>query len=77
MKGLLNLVGYRISVDETLYPGKYCFKAQRDGQKTFCFYTESESSMRDWLHALIKATIVRDYNRNVSKLGDNECIFLY
>lgn len=74
MKGLLNLAGYRISVDETLYPGKYCFKAQRDGQKTFCFYTESESSMRDWLHALIKATIVRDYNRSVSKFGYSECI---
>lgn len=69
MKGLLNLVGYRISVDETLYPGKYCFKAQRDGERSFYFYTESESSMREWLHALIKATIVRDYNRNVSKFG--------
>ncbi|KAJ8663700.1 hypothetical protein O0I10_000949 [Lichtheimia ornata] len=66
MKGLLNLVGYRISVDETLYPGKYCFKAQRDGERSFYFYTESESSMREWLHALIKATIVRDYNQAVA-----------
>ena len=61
MKGIINLKGYRIDVDESIQPGKYCFKAQHERERTFYFYTEHEKSMKDWLKALMKATIARDF----------------
>lgn len=61
MKGIINLKGYRIDVDDSIHPGKYCFKAQHDRERTFYFATEHEKDMRRWLKALMKATIVRDY----------------
>ncbi|KAI8380703.1 hypothetical protein BD560DRAFT_346975 [Blakeslea trispora] len=65
MKGIINLRGYRIEVDETIHPGYYCFLAHHDHERTFYFYTEHEKSMKDWLKALMKATIARDYSAPV------------
>ncbi|KAG1056800.1 hypothetical protein G6F43_001327 [Rhizopus delemar] len=65
MKGIINLRGYRIIVDETIHAGKYCFKAQHDFERTFYFYTDSEESMRTWLKMLMKTTIVRDFKAPV------------
>lgn len=64
MKGIINLKGYRIEVDESIHPGKYCFMAHHERERTFYFYTEHEKSMKDWLKALMKATIARDYASN-------------
>ncbi|KAK4512339.1 uncharacterized protein ATC70_003037 [Mucor velutinosus] len=61
MKGIINLKGYRIEVDESIQPGKYCFMAHHERERTFYFYTESEKPMKDWLKALMKATIARDF----------------
>ncbi|KAI8636073.1 hypothetical protein BD408DRAFT_438242 [Parasitella parasitica] len=61
MKGIINLKGYRIEVDESIHPGKYCFMAHHERERTFYFYTEFEKPMKDWLKALMKATIVRDF----------------
>jgi sugar/nucleoside kinase (ribokinase family) len=61
MKGIINLRGYRIKVDESIHPGNYCFKIHHDRERTFYFYTEHEKSMKDWLKALMKATIARDF----------------
>ncbi|CAO3652931.1 unnamed protein product [Mucor hiemalis] len=61
MKGIINLKGYRIEVDDSIHPGKYCFKAIHDRERTFYFATDHEKSMRGWLKALMKATIIRDY----------------
>lgn len=61
MKGIINLRGYRIICDETIYAGKYCFKAQHERERTFYFYTETEDSLRGWIKALMKATIARDF----------------
>ncbi|KAF1800867.1 hypothetical protein FB192DRAFT_1282871 [Mucor lusitanicus] len=61
MKGIINLKGYRIEVDESIHPGKYCFMAHHERERTFYFYTESEKPMKDWLKALMKATIARDF----------------
>lgn len=61
MKGIINLRGYRIVCDETIYAGKWCFKAQHDRERTFFFYTDSEFGMKAWIKALMKATISRDY----------------
>ncbi|KAI9246460.1 hypothetical protein BDA99DRAFT_526911 [Phascolomyces articulosus] len=65
MKGIINLRGYRIVVDETIHSGKYSFKAQHDRERTFYFYTDTEESMRKWIQALIKTTIARDISTPV------------
>lgn len=61
MKGIINLRGYKIIVDESIHAGKYCFKAQHDRERTFFFYTDTEESMRVWLKMLMKTTIARDF----------------
>ncbi|KAI8075922.1 uncharacterized protein B0P05DRAFT_546934 [Gilbertella persicaria] len=65
MKGIINLRGYKIIVDETIHAGKYCFKAQHERERTFYFYTDSEESMRTWLKMLMKTTIARDFRAPV------------
>ncbi|ORX46273.1 PH-domain-containing protein [Hesseltinella vesiculosa] len=65
MKGIINLRGYRIEQDPSIHTGKYCFKAQHERERTFYFYTESERNLREWLKALTKATITRDYSAPV------------
>ncbi|KAI8368099.1 uncharacterized protein BYT42DRAFT_585272 [Radiomyces spectabilis] len=65
MKGIIHLRGYRIVVDETIHPGKYCFKTQHDRERTFYFFTDTESSMKAWIKALMKATISRDFTAPV------------
>lgn len=65
MKGIINLKGYRIEVDESIHPGKYCFKVHHERERTFYFYTDFEKSMKDWLKALMKATIARDFASKV------------
>ncbi|KAG2230732.1 hypothetical protein INT48_004785 [Thamnidium elegans] len=61
MKGIINLKGYRIEVDESIHSGKYCFKVHHERERTFYFYTDFEKSMKEWLKALMKATIARDF----------------
>jgi hypothetical protein len=65
MKGIINLRGYKIIVDESIHAGKYCFKAQHDRERTFFFYTDTEDSMRLWLKMLMKTTIARDFKTPV------------
>ncbi|KAI8883186.1 hypothetical protein K501DRAFT_219836 [Backusella circina FSU 941] len=65
MKGIINLRGYKIIVDESIHTGKYCFKAQHDRERTFFFYTDTEESMRLWLKMLMKTTIARDFRSPV------------
>ncbi|CAO3597691.1 unnamed protein product [Absidia cylindrospora] len=61
MKGIINLRGYRVIVDETIHSNKYCFKAQHEHERTFFFYTDTQDVMKLWLQALMKATIMRDF----------------
>lgn len=60
MKGIINLRGYRIVMDESIHSGKYSFKAQHDRERTFYFYCDTEEAMRAWIKVLIKTTIARD-----------------
>ena len=69
MKGIINLRGYRIVCDETIYPGHYSFKAQHERERTFYFYTETETSMKAWLKALMKATISWNFNGKKASLA--------
>ncbi|KAI8096342.1 uncharacterized protein BX664DRAFT_323710 [Halteromyces radiatus] len=65
VRGVIKLQGYRIQSDPAMYSGKYCFKAHHDRERTFYFYTEKESSMKQWVNVLMKATITRDYHAPV------------
>lgn len=65
MKGIVNLKGYRIEVDSSIQVGKFCFKAHHEKERTFYFYTDQEKYMKDWVKALMKATIERDYGSKV------------
>ncbi|KAG0797336.1 hypothetical protein G6F26_001545 [Rhizopus arrhizus] len=65
MKGIVNLKGYRVEVDSSIQVGKYCFKAHHEKERTFYFYTDQEKYMKDWVKALMKATIERDYGTPV------------
>ncbi|CAO3642457.1 unnamed protein product [Cunninghamella echinulata] len=65
MKGIINLRGYRVIVDEAIHSNKYCFKAQHEQERTFFFYTDTADSMRLWIQALMKATILRDFTSPV------------
>lgn len=65
MKGIINLRGYKISIDEDIHPGKYCFKAKHERERTFFFYTDGDVDLRQWVKALMKATISRDFSAPV------------
>lgn len=62
MKGIINLRGYRVISDDSIMAGKWCFKTQHERERTFFFYCDTEEAMREWVKALMKATILRDYN---------------
>lgn len=55
------MVGYKVSVDENLDPGRYGFRIDHDHDKTHCFSSDEKSVVRDWTKAIMKATIDRDY----------------
>jgi hypothetical protein len=65
MKGIINLRGYKVSIDEDINPGKYCFKAKHERERTFFFYTDGDVELREWVKALMKATISRDFSAPV------------
>jgi hypothetical protein len=54
-------VGYKVHVDENVNPGKYGFRLTHDAEKTHYFCSEEQATIREWMKALMKATIGRDY----------------
>jgi hypothetical protein len=56
-------------VDENVDPGRYGFRIDHDHDKTHYFSSEEKSVIRDWMKAIMKATIGRDYT---SALPDAE-----
>jgi hypothetical protein len=66
MKGIINLRGYRVEPDSSIQTGKYCFKLQHEKERTFYFYTDQEKYMKDWVKAIMKSTIERDYGSKFS-----------
>ncbi|EKM79743.1 hypothetical protein AGABI1DRAFT_106125 [Agaricus bisporus var. burnettii JB137-S8] len=65
IKGYIHVVGYKVSVDENLDPGRYGFRIDHDHDKTHCFSSDEKSVVRDWTKAIMKATIDRDYTKPV------------
>jgi len=65
IKGYVNIIGYKVTVDENVNPGKYGFRIDHDHFKTHYFSSDEKTIVRDWMKAIMKATIGRDYSKPV------------
>ncbi|KAF8958503.1 hypothetical protein BDZ97DRAFT_1923678 [Flammula alnicola] len=65
IKGYIHIIGYRVTVDENIDPGRYGFRIDHDHDKTYYFSSEEKTVIRDWMKAIMKATIGRDYTKPV------------
>ena len=72
IKGYINIDGYKVTVDENVNPGKYGFRIDHDHDKTHFFSSDEKSSLREWMKAIMKATIGRDYTRTFSPYNGTE-----
>ncbi|TFY59977.1 hypothetical protein EVJ58_g5442 [Rhodofomes roseus] len=61
IKGYINIAGYKVVADENIDPGRYGFRIMHDSEKTHYFSSEEHVTVREWMKALMKATITRDY----------------
>jgi hypothetical protein len=64
IKGYVNLAGYRVIADENLDPGRYGFRIVHDTEKEHLFSSDEQSIVREWMKAIIKTSIERDYTRS-------------
>ncbi|CAJ0901253.1 6259_t:CDS:10 [Entrophospora sp. SA101] len=60
VKGHINLTNYRVIPDENLLYGKYGFKLVHDTNRTHYFAHDDQQSIKEWMKAIMKATISRD-----------------
>ncbi|KAJ7103227.1 hypothetical protein B0H15DRAFT_201781 [Mycena belliarum] len=65
IKGYINIVGYKVTVDENVNPGRYGFRIDHENDKTHYFSSDEKTVVRDWMKAIMKATIGRDYSKPV------------
>ncbi|KAF8748530.1 Sterile alpha motif [Rhizoctonia solani] len=62
IKGYINITGYKVIADENANPGRYGFRIVHDNAKPHFFSSEEQVVVREWMKALMKATILRNYN---------------
>ncbi|THG96991.1 hypothetical protein EW026_g4932 [Hermanssonia centrifuga] len=65
IKGYVNIVGYKVVADENIDPGRYGFRIVHDSDKTHYFSHDEQIVIREWMKALMKATISRDFTNPV------------
>ncbi|KAJ8489269.1 hypothetical protein ONZ51_g3007 [Trametes cubensis] len=65
IKGYLDITGYKVLADETVDPGRYGFRIVHDQEKPHYFSSDEQLVVREWMKALMKATITRDYTNPV------------
>ncbi|KAI5117045.1 hypothetical protein M0805_007902 [Coniferiporia weirii] len=65
IKGYINIIGYKVIVDENVNPGKYGFRLIHETERTHFFSSDESMTVREWMKALMKATIGRDYTKPV------------
>ncbi|KAJ6520133.1 hypothetical protein C8R45DRAFT_1205159 [Mycena sanguinolenta] len=65
IKGHINIVGYKVTVDENVDPGRYGFRIDHDHERPHYFSSNDKAVVRDWMKAIMKATIGRDYSKPV------------
>ena len=63
LKGYINIVCYKVIADENAQPGRYGFRIIHDTDKPHYFSSEEQMVVREWMKAIMKATIDRDYTR--------------
>jgi hypothetical protein len=76
IKGYVNMRGYKVIADETTNPGKYGFKILHETEKPHYFSSDDALAVRDWMKALMKATIGRDTTLPVISSYNNATISL-
>lgn len=79
VKGYISLGGYRFVSDGTVGSGigdksKYGFKAIHDTLPTHYFSSSDSVTIRNWMKALMKATIGRDYSAPVTSSSNIKTI---
>ena len=62
IKGYVNIVGYKVVADENIDPGRYGFRIVHETDKTHFFSYDEQAAVREWMKAIMKATIGRDYS---------------
>ncbi|WWC63374.1 uncharacterized protein I303_105974 [Kwoniella dejecticola CBS 10117] len=63
VKGHIELQGHRLIVDENTNPGSYGFRLTGGpNDKAHYFSSTEQIAIREWMKALMKATIARDYS---------------
>jgi len=65
IKGYINIVGYKVLSDENADPGRYGFRIVHETDKTHFFSSAEYNVIREWMKAIMKATIGRDYTKPV------------
>lgn len=69
IKGYIKVQGYKVIADENANPGKYGFRIIHDNEQAHYFSSEEQLVVREWMKALMKATIDRDFS-SASLLSD-------
>jgi hypothetical protein len=78
----VNIIGYKVVADENANPGQYGFKIIHETDKTHFFSSDQHTVVREWMKAIMKATIGRDFssecidllNSSISLLIIHTCI---
>jgi hypothetical protein len=65
VKGYINIHGYKVVSDDTINPGRYGFRIIHEVNKPHAFSSDEHAVVREWMKALMKATIDRDYKRRL------------
>ncbi|CUA67872.1 ATP-dependent RNA helicase FAL1 [Meyerozyma guilliermondii ATCC 6260] [Rhizoctonia solani] len=55
-------LSYKVIADENVNPGRYGFRIVHDTAKQHFFSSEQQGVIREWIRALMKITILRNYN---------------
>ncbi|KAI5993586.1 hypothetical protein EDD15DRAFT_2509889 [Pisolithus albus] len=65
IKGYINVSGYKVVADENIDPGRFGFRIIHETDKTHSFSSDEQLVVREWMKAIMKATIGRDYTKPV------------
>ena len=77
IKGYVNIVGYKVVADENIDPGRYGFRIVHDTDKTHFFSSDEQVIVREWMKAIMKATIGRDYSSACHVISTMPCLFAF
>ncbi|KAH9473155.1 hypothetical protein MJO28_001017 [Puccinia striiformis f. sp. tritici] len=61
IKGLIKLAGFKVVMDSDVHPGRYGFRIIHDNGTSHLFSADDSKLLRDWMKAMMKATIDRDW----------------